>query len=92
MLIAPDIAKRDAGDAPSRRALQIQRTAAPIEDHDQIAPGPDQPHRSIVYKQLVLIRAGTDIDLVTAAGILQCGTRERITARILCINDQRLAA
>jgi hypothetical protein len=88
MLIAANVAERDAGNPPFRYLLEIQWPATPAEDLDPISSGTDKPHRSLSDDQLILKDPRPDIDLVRFTSIFECCAWSRITARINTIDDQ----
>src|SRR5262249_51459009 len=71
VLIAADVAERDAHDAAARDGLEIQGPATPAEYLHYIPAGAYQEDRPVQDDDLVLIDAGPDEDLVLRLGVLQ---------------------
>ena len=92
MLVAADIAERDASNPPFRYLLKIQRPAAAAEDLNAISSGTDKPYRPLGDDKLILIDPRTDIDLIRFSDILQRGTWSWITALISRIDNQGSSA
>src|SRR6185295_18690762 len=78
VLITPYVPERDPADPALPNSLKIERSAAPAEDLDVIAPGADQDNRPLDDEDLVLIDAGADEDLIFRPGILQRGAGSRV--------------
>ncbi len=92
MLITADVAKRESGYSAARDALKIERPSTAGENLYRVAARTGQEYRSIGEKNLVLVHAGSDEDLIEFTGFLQCGTRPGIEHWVPPIDDQRLAA
>src|SRR5579863_7914709 len=92
MLIAADIPKANALDQSLRDLLQIEGSAAPIEDLNSVSSGAHEHDGAARHEDLVLVKTRADKDLIFRARLLQSKTRKGVAVRVSCIDHQSFPA
>ena len=92
ILIASDIAKRDAGDATAWDLLEIEGSPTTGKYLDLISTGSYQLNRSPRDKDFVFIDPGANKYLVMLSGIEQCRTGSWVRVTVVRVDDQGLSA